>query len=335
MSTQLRPSSTTLIKSTVAPLLLVFSLFSPQAQATPVLEEIQQLAQQGQTEQALILIHSEILRAPTDPNAQITRAKILASINRSSEAISQLERWSQQHPNHPEIYNQLAMLHLQQGNPAKAQQVLQHAVQQSPKHTQSYERLGDIYLKRAQMAYQTAFELDESSQYSESKLGMITDLFAINDSTQTPSEYMNGSEQMANTSNERTATQPAFSFKKVRNTGAQIAELIHQWASAWAAQDVDRYLSYYATNYKPETENSRSAWQHNRRAFIEEQDFIEVKVRQIALSHYQNGYISANFSQWYNSSSFTYEIDKKLVLVKQGDVWKIAQERNESIGASL
>lgn len=334
MSTQLRPS--TLVKSTAISLVLALNLLSAPLQAqTPVLEEIKQLAQQGKIEQALILIHSEILRSPADPNAQITRAQILANSNRSNEAISQLEGWSRQYPNHPEIYNQLAILHLQQGNPAKAQQVLQRAVQRAPEHTQSYERLGDIYLKRAQMAYQTAFELDESSQYSESKLGLITDLFAINDSTQAQPEYMDSSEQMADTSSTGSADQAAFSFKKVRNTGAQIAELIHQWAAAWAAQDVDRYLSYYASNYKPETEKSRSAWQHNRREFIEEQDFIEVKVRQIALSHYQNGYISANFSQWYNSSSFTYEIDKKLVLVKQGNDWKISQERNESIGASL
>jgi ketosteroid isomerase-like protein len=97
------------------------------------------------------------------------------------------------------------------------------------------------------------------------------------------------------------------------------------WAKAWAAQNVDSYLSYYSQQFEPPKGLTRKAWADERRARIEGKGRIHVDVAgpEVVV----NGNTArVTFRQTYESDRLTARSRKTLVLVKNGGKWQIKQE---------
>lgn len=103
-------------------------------------------------------------------------------------------------------------------------------------------------------------------------------------------------------------------------------EVVQAWASAWSKQDIKAYLSYYASNFDPGNQ-SRSAWESDRRARIGGKARISVTVSDLSVSLKSATSASVKFRQSYRSDRLNSHTGKTLVLERKSDGWRIVQEK--------
>jgi tetratricopeptide (TPR) repeat protein len=168
----------TLLRDTV--LALVLALAFPAvvwAQADP-LQDANQLFRQGQFDRAMERVNSYLASRPKDARGRFLKGLILTEQNKPNDAIKVFSELSQDYPELPEPYNNLAVLYASQGAYDKARSALETAIRTHPSYATAHENLGDIYAKMASQAYDKALQLDRSNQAAQSKLNLIKDLFS-------------------------------------------------------------------------------------------------------------------------------------------------------------
>ena len=107
---------------------------------------------------------------------------------------------------------------------------------------------------------------------------------------------------------------------------AAVTELVQGWSDAWSDQNVDRYLSFYSSSFRPSTGASRSAWAAQRRERIEGPEFIRIAISGLEMDRVNDGRVNASFFQGYRSNRFNDEVRKRLELVWEEGAWRIARE---------
>jgi len=126
--------------------------------------------------------------------------------------------------------------------------------------------------------------------------------------------------------------QPALGTE-ASDENAAIRAAANAWAQAWAAQDVERYLAFYAPEFKPSDGQSRKAWEKLRRARISGPRSIELSIRDIEVRQRDDDRAAATFRQDYRSNGYEDSVRKTLELVREGGRWLIAEERVVSTSA--
>ena len=112
------------------------------------------------------------------------------------------------------------------------------------------------------------------------------------------------------------------------DAAAQVeAKSVAAWAQAWAAQDVERYLDWYASDFKPTGGQSREAWEKLRRQRVTEPERIELSIHGIQVLQRKEDRVAVVFRQDYRSDRYRDSVRKRLELVQDGDRWLIADER--------
>lgn len=154
-------------------LLLSFSL-------NGVADEIQdanKLFKQGQLDLALSKVDAYLATKPKDAQGRFLKGLIVNEQGRPMEAISIFTALTNDYPELPEPYNNLAVLYAGQGQYEKARVALEMAIRTHPSYATAHENLGDIYAKMASQAYDRALQLDKSNADTRTKLALIQDLF--------------------------------------------------------------------------------------------------------------------------------------------------------------
>src|SRR5687768_780748 len=147
------------------------------AQSDP-LQDANQLFRQGQFDRAMDRVNSYLSSRPKDARGRFLKGLILTEQNKPNEAIKVFTDLSQDYPELPEPYNNLAVLYASQGQYDKARNSLEMAIRTHPSYATAHENLGDIYAKMASQAYDKALQLDRSNQAAQGKLNLIKDLFS-------------------------------------------------------------------------------------------------------------------------------------------------------------
>ncbi|MCK6392034.1 MAG: tetratricopeptide repeat protein, partial [Azonexus sp.] len=140
------------------------------------LPEIQRLIKQGQYPQALEKVDSYLGSRPKDAQGRFLKGLILTEMNKPTDAIGVFSKLSEDYPELPEPYNNLAVLYAQQKQYDKARTALEMAIRTHPSYAIAYENLGDVYAKLASQAYDKALQLDGSNSATQNKLALIRDL---------------------------------------------------------------------------------------------------------------------------------------------------------------
>ncbi|GAB3628193.1 tetratricopeptide repeat protein [Pandoraea terrae] len=125
-------------------------LQTPQQQSESA---INKLAGARRYDDALKAAEAHIKQYPRDAQVRFTRARMLMELNRRPEAIDAFVALTQDFPELPEPYNNLAALYAQQGDYEKARADLEMAIRTNPNFAVAYANLGDVYAKLAQQAY--------------------------------------------------------------------------------------------------------------------------------------------------------------------------------------
>jgi Flp pilus assembly protein TadD len=142
------------------------------------LAAIQKLIRKGETTQAIEQLDAHLRTAPDDPQARFLKGVALADSGRRDEAIAVFLKLTEDHPELPESYNNLAVLYAQQGLYERARQALEMAIQANPSYAIAYENLGDLHVRLASQAYDKAARLDARNKSAPRKLALARDLLA-------------------------------------------------------------------------------------------------------------------------------------------------------------
>jgi tetratricopeptide (TPR) repeat protein len=295
------------------------------------------------------------LRAqPKDPQGRFLKGLLLTEQKRVPEAIQVFTGLTEDFPELPEPYNNLAVLYASQGNYDKAKSALELAIHTHPSYATAHENLGDIYAQLASRAYDRALQLDKSNTTAQVKLSMIKDLFssqklaaaAAAATTNAPAPVApppspaKGTTEPAKPApveqpkvasvtpappkpapTPAPAPAPADNGDKARVTAA-----VEGWARAWSEQDVKGYLAHYAPDFEVPKGASRGSWEKERAERIEKPKSIEVAVQNLEVK--VNGdTATAIFKQSYKSDTLKSHNTKTLKLERAGDKWLIKQER--------
>ena len=97
---------------------------------------------------------------------------------KTNDAITTFSRLTEDYPELPEPYNNLAVLYAGQSQFDKARTALEMAIRTNPSYATAHENLGDVYAKLASQAYNKALQLDAANAGVPPKLALIRELFS-------------------------------------------------------------------------------------------------------------------------------------------------------------
>lgn len=333
--------------STVAriALLLAGLLLAPfgAAQQSEVYQEAAKLFRAGQHAQALERVDVFLKTSPKDARARFLKGLIYTEQNKPAEAIRIFTLLTEDFPELPEPYNNLAVLYAQQGQYELARTALEMSIRTHPSYATAHENLGDIYAKMASQAYDKALQLDKSNTAAQTKLGLIKELFTTNTrATKPPAGQTDGAAKTAPVAAVKPApAQPAASVvaaapaskppetakPAAADTPGEVIKTVNNWAKAWSDNDVSGYLGFYAPDFQTPAGESRSAWEAALKLRVAKPRKIEVVVESPKVKLTDNNRVTVTFRQNYRSPGLKTASNKTLVMVKAGDRWLIQQER--------
>ncbi len=141
------------------------------------IEDANKLFKQGQYTPALDKINAVLAAKPKDAKARFLKGLIFIEQGKNDDAISIFSALTEDYPDQPEPYNNLAVLYAGQGKYEKAKAALEMAIRNHPNYPTAHENLGDIYAKMASQEYERAQQLDPNNPSPQAKLATIRQLF--------------------------------------------------------------------------------------------------------------------------------------------------------------
>jgi tetratricopeptide (TPR) repeat protein len=326
----------------------------PAAAQVNALEEANKLFKQGQFDRALERVEAHLKANPKDARGRFLKGIIFAEQRKPDDAIKVFTELTQEYPELPEPYNNLAVLYASQGQYEKARSALEMAIRTHPSYATAHENLGDIYAKMASQAYDKALQLDKANAPLQTKLNLIKDLFvgserppkpgtgkpeaaklALSTPTQEVSPPVTQPQAKTPAAAAKSAPvktapakpAPAKALAKPASNPEEVLSALNMWAKAWSENDVPGYLSHYATDFKTPNGEPRASWEAQRKARIAKPRKIQVDVESPKVVFSDSGRVTVTFRQRYRSDDLNISSSKTLVMVKSGDRWLIQQER--------
>lgn len=154
-------------------LLVALCISSAYADETP---DIHRLMQAGQYAEALKKTNAVLAKHPDDAQLRFIKGLILAEQNKSAEAIVIFTKLTEDFPDLPEPYNNLAVLYAARGEYDKARATLDLAIRTNPVYATALQNLGDVYAKMASQAYDKALQLEPDNKAPQPRLVLVQSL---------------------------------------------------------------------------------------------------------------------------------------------------------------
>jgi Flp pilus assembly protein TadD len=154
---------------------LVASLFCASAFADDY-DPVNQLLRDGQLPQAMAKADAYLAQNPRDPQMRFLKALIQQDGGQRDAAIASYVALTQDYPELPEPYNNVAVLYASRGDFEKARDALEMAIRNSRTYATAHENLGDVYARLAEKSYRQALQLDASNATLAPKLALMQQL---------------------------------------------------------------------------------------------------------------------------------------------------------------
>jgi len=320
-------------------------LFAAAAVHADELQDINQMMRQGQLPQSLERVDKFLAGKPRDAQGRFLKGLILTEMSRPGEAIQVFQKLSEDYPELPEPYNNLAVLYASQGQYEKARSALERSIRTHPSYATAHENLGDIYAKLASQAYDKALQLDSSNTGAKTKLAMIGELIGggtrtaraparlepLKTAEAAPAQAADAGKASAAAG--KAGAEPKTAEPAAKASGGQSAEAdeliktVRAWANAWAKKDTSAYLAHYAKDFKTPRGEARGDWETARKQRINAPKKIEVAIESPKVSISGDNAASVSFRQIYRSDIVKSSGTKTLVMVKPNGKWLIREER--------
>jgi tetratricopeptide (TPR) repeat protein len=139
-----------------------------------------QLVRANKFAEAMVKVEGYLASKPADPQMRFLKGVIQRNQNKQVEAINTFTKLTEDYPELPEPYNNLAVLYAGQGQYDKARVALEMAIRTNPSYATAHENIGDVYTRLASQAYNKALQLDSSNLAVPPKLALIREVFKPN-----------------------------------------------------------------------------------------------------------------------------------------------------------
>ena len=139
--------------------------------------DVSQLVRAGKLPEAMARADQYLASQPKDPQMRFIKGVIQRDSGKTAESIATFTKLTEDYPELPEPYNNLAVLYAGQSQFDKARAALEMAIRTNPSYATAHENLGDIYAKLASQAYNKALQLDTSNAVVPTKLALIREIF--------------------------------------------------------------------------------------------------------------------------------------------------------------
>ena len=320
--------------------------------------DVNQLLRQGKLVEALTKADQYLTAKPKDPQMRFLKGVIQSESGRTADAIGTFTKLTEDYPELPEPYNNLAVLYAGQSQFDKARAALEMAIRTNPSYATAHENLGDVYAKLASQAYSRALQLDASNTGVQPKLALIRELFsptgakpgarttaaaapapapaappapAARPPAPAPAAVAAAPAPAPAAAHAPVAAAPspapvpAPAPAAANGAAKDVEGAIRAWATAWSAKDMGGYLGAYGREFDPPGNMSRQAWEAERRARIVGKAHISVRLSDLHVTVNGNRAV-AKFKQAYSADKLNVSSRKTLELVKAGERWLIVRE---------
>ncbi len=142
------------------------------------LQDARRLHKRGEFSQALQRVNNFLAQNPKDAQARFLKAMTLTELKQNAEAIAVYTSITDDFPELPEPYNNLAVLYAAQSQYEKAKALLETAIHNNPEYAMAHDNLGDVYAKLANLAYEKAALLDKTNTGVAAKASAIKKLLS-------------------------------------------------------------------------------------------------------------------------------------------------------------
>ena len=215
-----------------------------------------------------------------------------------------LNKILENNPDNMQIINNIAYIEAKSGNLEEAIEMLRSYIRNDDDIDIIYKNLTNLYAYQANIIYEEALSIDESES-KDINLLLIKNL-KFGNKIQEPENLL---------SNEKNIIE---NFQISKNN---IEEFIINWARYWENKDYDNYFNCYEDNYFPENFQSRKSWKSDRKNKIKNKNKINIKIKDIQIISDFKENILIQFTQAYNSDSFSDVVRKHTTaVIVKGDI---------------
>lgn len=342
----------TLCASAVAILGLLSPVYAqtPSAAAQPNAEmlEVNRLIGAKQYDQAVQKMDAIISANPRDAQTRFTRGVVLSAQGKTADAITAFSRMTEDFPELPEPFNNLAVLYAAQSQYEKARVALEMAIRTQPSYATAYDNLGDVYSRLAGQAYEKALSLDEKNEAARTKLTMLSNLNTLPiGSRQVPKTAVASAAPAPTPAPVLASTptpvarptapsvasvpppesKPVAAAQETRSEAeAEVLRAVQEWANAWSSKNISAYIGAYDKSFDTPRGVSRKDWEAERRLRITEKSKIYLNIENPIIK-LQGETASVRFRQVYRADQVNSVTTKTLLLRKNGTHWHITAER--------
>jgi len=259
------------------------------------------------------LVVSILFTMSTNLRAADAKQKQPESILKSSadESIKHYQSLIQENPQVLGYYNNLAVLYARRGDLKSARRILEQGLNAQADVATLYNNLNTVYLEMSRKDYASALRLEIEPR----KVNLVK-IEATDTAREMSPKVKETIQAVISEVGKDTADQE------------QIINMVQGWASAWSAQEVDLYLSFYSDRFKPEGTQSRKQWAESRRARLKRPSWVSVKVSEFIINSTGQQMTKVIFSQEYRSSNYSDRSKKELLLEYTDNGWQIIQEHS-------
>jgi tetratricopeptide (TPR) repeat protein len=321
-------------------------------------DEVSKLIQRSQFEQAQARADAYLANRPNDAQMRFLKGLILTERNKTGEAITVFTKLTEDFPELPEPYNNLAVLYAGRGEYEKARESLEMAIRTHPSYATAHENLGDVYAKLASQSYDKALQLDGRNSTAQTKLSLVRNLIAGKPEAvavaaapaavaptpkpapvQTkpaeakpapvvtaPPPAVVAPPAVAIAEPAITASKPAEPKPNTIGMDSDVLAAVEAWAKAWTDQNMAGYLGAYSKDFDTPGKMSRANWEKMREQRIVGKETIRVVVENPLITITGNEAV-VKFKQSYFSNRLNNVSSKTLTMKQEGGTWKITSEQ--------
>jgi tetratricopeptide (TPR) repeat protein len=159
-------------------MLIVAATLSVSAAHADDYTDVSRLMRAGQFAEAMTKVDQYLATKPRDPQMRFFKGVIQTETGKTNDAIATFTKITEDYPELPEPYNNMAVLYAGQSQFDKARAALEMAIRTNPSYATAHENLGDVYARLASQAYSKALQLDGGNAAVPPKLALIRNLFS-------------------------------------------------------------------------------------------------------------------------------------------------------------
>ncbi len=142
----------------------------------PSATEIAKQFRSGERSLAMQRLTDALARRPGDASLRFVQGVLWSESGRADEAATAYERMTQEFPELPEPYNNLAVLRAAAGQIDTARALLETALRLAPDYRTAHENLGDVFVRLALRSYTAAADGGRAEPALRNKLRLARDL---------------------------------------------------------------------------------------------------------------------------------------------------------------